>query len=208
MRRKMMVQAVVDQRGFLGLMVCVVFFACGIIAGTFSARNLDAANTHALQERMMGYMEQIRAETFVSPGFWSVLWTTGRDHLLVLFLGFSLLGVFCLPILSAVRGFYLSFSIATFIRAFGAGGVSVAFSLFGVGALFTVPAFFILVTYAFRASAEMGSAILSQGKLQAGKLYGSAYFIKVALCFLGILVAVLVELYVTPALVSWTSSFL
>lgn len=208
MKRKGIVQAGSDQRDFFGLMLCAVFFACGIIAGTLSARHLDAAGTHALYESMMGYMEQIRTGTYVSPGFLSVLWTAGRDHLLVLFLGFSLLGTLCLPILSGVRGFYLSFSIAAFIRTFGIGGVPAALSLFGVGALFTLPAFFVLAAQAFSASAQMGKAMFGTGTLQAGTLYGRVYLFRFMICFLGILAAVLVELSLTPILVSWTSLFL
>jgi len=204
----MLARGDLDQGGLFGLVTCAVFFACGIIAGTFSARRLDATGTHALYESMMGYMEQIRAGTYASPGFLPVLWTAGRDHLIVLFLGFSLLGVLCLPILSSVRGFYLSFSIAALIRAFGMGGVPVALSLFGVGALFTLPAFFTLTTQAFSASTQMGRAAFGLGTVQIGALYGRRYLVRLILCFLGVLAAVLIELYVTPALVSWTSSLL
>jgi len=208
MKRKMTYQMGSDRRGFLGLMVCGIFFACGIILGTVSARRLDALGTQVLYESMMGYMEQIRAGTYVSPGFLSVLWTAGRDHLLVLFLGFSLLGSLCLPILSGVRGFYLSFPIAAFIRAFGTGGVPVALSLFGVGALFTLPIFFVLTEQAFSASAEMGRMVLGVGNVQIGALYGRGFLRKLIFCSFGILAAVFVEIYLTPALVSWTSSFL
>jgi len=208
MKRNMAYQVGSDRRGCLGLMICGVFFACGIILGTVSARRLDGVSTQVLYESMMGYMEQIRTGTHLSPGFLSVLWTAGRDHLLVVFLGFSLLGSLCLPILSGVRGFYLSFSIATLIRAFGTGGVPVALSLFGVGALFTLPIFFILVSQAFSASAEMGRMMFGFGNVQVGTLYGRMFLRKLILCFLGILAAVFVEIYLTPALVSWTSSFL
>jgi len=197
-----------DQRGFLGLLICAVFFVCGIIVGTFSARRLDTAGTHALYESMVGYMEQVRAGIYISPGFFTVLWTTGRDHLIVLFLGFSLLGAFCLPVLSGVRGFYLSFSIAAFVRVFGMDGVPVALSLFGVGTLLTLPAFFILVTQAFSASAQMAKAVFGIGTLQVGLLYGRGYWLRLIVCFLGILAAVFIEIYLTPALVSWTSSFI
>ena len=208
MKRKMTYGASFDQHGVLGLLICAVCFACGIAAGTLSAQRLDGAGAYALRESMLSYMEQIRAGTYLSPGFLSVLWTTGRDHLIVVFLGFSLLGAFCLPILSGVRGFYLSFPVAAFIRVFGAEGLPVALSLFGVGALFTLPTFLVLATQAFSASAEMGRATLGGGVLQAELLYGRPYLQRLAICFLGILAAVLTELYLTPTLVSWTSSFL
>ena len=176
--------------------------------GTLSARSLDEAGTLALQLSMASYIDQITDGTFPVPGFWSTLWATGRSHLLVVFLGFSLFGVFCLPVAAGVRGFYLSFSIAAFIRAFGAGGWPVAFSLFGVGALITIPCFFILASQAFAASANLGKAALGGGRLQIGTLYGRDYLLRTGGCTVGILAAVLLELYLTPALVAWTSSFL
>jgi len=188
--------------------VCGVFFLVGIVIGTFSAGSLDEAGTLALRHSMAEYIEQITAGTHIAPGFLSALWVTGRVPLLVLFLGFSLLGSLCLPVVAGVRGFYLSFSIAAFIRAFGAGGWPLAFALFGTGALITVPCFFILASQAFAASAQMGRSALGAGNVRAGALYGRGYLLRTGLCTAGILLAVLVELYVTPALVAWTSSLL
>ena len=197
-----------ESDGFFGLMVCTIFFACGIIMGTFSARALDEKETWTLYQTLSGYIFQIADGTYVSPGFLSVLWSLGQYHLLALFLGFSLLGVLCLPILSGIRGFYLSFSIAAFIRAFGPEGWPVAFSLFGVGALITVPCFFLLVSQAFTASAQLGRGTLGGSGVFLGTLFHRGYILRAAICFLGILAAVLIEIYVTPILVSWTSSFL
>ena len=193
---------------FSGLMVCAIFFVSGIVIGTFSARTLDTAETWALYNSISGYLSQIADGTYISPGFLSVLWSTGRYHLLILFLGFSLLGVLCLPIVSGMRGFYLSFSIAAFLRAFGTEGWPVAFSLFGVGALITVPSFFLLASQSFTASAHLGRAVWGTSKVHARTLYHRGYLIRAAICFVGLLAAAAIELYVTPAFVVWTSSFL
>ncbi|MCL2587916.1 MAG: hypothetical protein FWD84_00730 [Oscillospiraceae bacterium] len=193
---------------FFGLLVCVIFFLSGVVVGTFSARTLSEAGTLALQTSMIGYIDQITMGTYVAPGFLQTLWVTGRVHLLVLFLGFSLLGAFCLPIVAGVRGFYLSFSIAAFIRAFGTGGWLLAFSLFGVVALITVPCFFLLVSQAFSSSANLGKSAIGTGKIQVRELYGRSFRVRTALCTLGMIAAVLVEIYLVPMLVVWTSSFI
>ena len=208
MNRKAVYKVTLDREELFGLLVCVIFFLSGGIVGTFSARSLDEAGTLALQLSMAGYIGQITEGMTIAPGFWSTLWVTGRDHLLVLFLGFSLLGALCLPLVAAVKGFYLSFSIAVFIRAFGTGGWPVAFALFGLGALITIPCFFILASQAFATSSNLGKTALGAGKLQAGTLYDRRYTTRIGFSALGILGAVLLELYLTPALVVWTSSFL
>ena len=208
MSRKVAHKSRPDKDELFGLMICTIFFACGIVVGTFSARVLDYAETLALYTSISGYINQIADATYVPPGFLSVLWATGRYHLLVLFLGSSLLGVLCLPVLSGIRGFYLSFSIAAFIRAFGPEGWPVAFALFGVGALITVPCFFLLVSQAFTSSARLGRGVLGPGRVHLRTLYHRGHIIRTAICFVGILAAVLLELYVTPFLVAWLSAFL
>jgi len=208
MNRKLLIRAGAADREFFGLALCLIFFACGILIGTISAGHLDAAEIIALQNSVSGYIAQIADGTYVPPTFWSVLWSLGKYPLLIVFLGFSLLGPFALPVLSGVRGFYLSFSVSAFTQAFGVEGWPVAFSLFGISALITIPCFFLLASQAFAASANLGRVLVGSDKIQAGTLYGSHYLMRGILCFLGILAAVFIELYVTPALVSWTSQVL
>jgi len=208
MNRNLLIRAGSADREFFGLALCLIFFACGILIGTISAGNLDAVEILALQNSVSGYIAQIADGTHMSPHFLSVLWSLGKYPLLVMFLGFSLLGALGLPVISGIRGFYLSFSISAFIQAFGVEGWPVAFSLFGISALITIPCFFLLASQAFLASADLGKALMGSGKIQAGTLYGSHYLMRTILCFHGILAAVFIEIYVTPALVSWTSQVL
>ena len=207
MKRKSAFQAETGEDAF-GLILCVIFFLGGVFIGTFTARALDDAGTWALYHSISGYIYQIADGTYVPPNFFSVLWSTGRYHFLVLFLGFSLLGVLCLPVVSGLQGFYLSFSIAAFIRAFGMEGWPMAFSLFGLGALITVPSFLLLASQAFSSSLQLGKAGLGAGKLYFGSLYSKGYFMRALLCLAGILAAVLLELYLTPSLVTWVESIL
>jgi len=208
MNRKVVHIARPGREEFFGLLVCVIFFLSGIVVGIFSASSLDEAGTLALQSSMAGYIDHITQGTHIAPGFLDTLWVTGRIHLLVLFLGFSLLGTLCLPLVAGVRGFYLSFSIAAFIRAFGTGGWPLAFALFGTGALITVPCFFLLASQAFSTSATLGKAALGMGQVRAGILCGQGDLMRTGICTVGILAAALLELYVTPQLVIWASSFL
>ncbi|MCL2827579.1 MAG: stage II sporulation protein M [Oscillospiraceae bacterium] len=205
MNRKLLIHTGTVDREFWGLALCLIFFACGILIGTISVGNLDTAEILALQSSMSRYIAQIADGTYSSPTFFSVFWSLGKYHLLVVFLGFSLLGILGLPVISGIRGFYLSFSISAFIQAFGVEGWPVAFSLFGTSALIAIPCFFLLASQSFSASATLGKALIGSDKLRAGTLYGSHYLVRTTLCFIGILAAVLIELYVTPALVSWTS---
>lgn len=196
------------QDEFYGLMICAICFVVGVVVGTFSARALDVAGAHEFRQSMSWHLSQIADGTHPVPGFLSVLWDTGRDFLLILLLGCSFLGVVGLPILAGVRGFYLSFSIAAFLRAFGSGGLLTAFSLFGVGALVTVPCFFLLAAQAFGASGRLGRMAFGDGRAGVEALFGRRYWMQAGIACLGLLVAVLLELYIAPFLVVWAGSFL
>ncbi|MCL2842533.1 MAG: hypothetical protein FWE28_03575 [Oscillospiraceae bacterium] len=202
------VHAAGTQDEFHGLILCAACFVVGVVVGTVSARTLDAAGAHELRQSMIWHLGQITDGSYPVPGFLAVLWDTGRDFLLVLLLGCSFLGVLGLPIVAGVRGFYLSFSIAAFLRAFGSGGLLTAFSLFGVGALVTVPCFFLLTSQAFEASGRLGRMALGDGRARTEPLFGRRYWLQTGIACFGLLVAVLLELYVTPLLVVWASSFL
>ena len=203
MRMERHSRAIPCGEAFLGMMVCLLAFACGVIIGSFSAAAIDTAETHALQLRISGYVSQIADGTYTAPGFLSVFWSISRYHLLVVFLGFSLLGVFALPIVAGVRGFYLSFSIAALIRAFGTGGFPLAFALFGASAIIAIPCFFVLATQAFSKSANLGKGVLGANKITLCMLYDRAYFAHAGICLIGLILAAAIELYITPLLLAW-----
>lgn len=195
---------------FFGLMVLVIFFLCGIVVGTLSASTLDDQSALALKSSMTQHLHQITNSTDASPGLVSVFWSLGRYQLFALFLSFSLLGVVCLPIVSGMKGFFLSFSIAAFIRIFGSSGLPVAFALFGTAALITIPCFFVLASQAFTISTRLGKSMMqrTQAKGLLRTLFPREDTLRIALCFVGVFIATLIERYLTPMLVSWTSSFL
>ena len=82
------------------------------------------------------------------PDFASALLDVFKYNILSIALGFSILGVFCIPALMALRGFFLSFSVSTVVRVIGGKGVTLALAIFGANTLITVPCFFILSVYA------------------------------------------------------------
>lgn len=61
-------------------------------------------------------------------------------------------GVFLLPALSALQGFFLSYSVACFAAALGRGGVKLALCAFGVRCAFILPCTFFLAAWGMRAA--------------------------------------------------------
>lgn len=111
-----------------------------------------------------------------APALASLVWDTVRWPLLALLLGFTALGLLGLPLLFAVRGFLLAFSIASFVRLFGGAGCLLALLVFGVSGALSVPVLFVLGVQGLLAARVLAGRVWGDGKNPPpyGKLYFSA----------------------------------
>lgn len=191
-----------------GLTICIVLFACGVVIGTFAAGYINEEIFSDLYNEISGYAGLVEEGSFRQPGVLSVIWSTCKYHLLVVFLGFSLLGPICIPLVSGIKGFFLSFSIAAVIKALGGGGWLVAIGLFGLGSIISLPCFFLLGSGAFKMSLGLFRSISGTSKSGISVLYGRRFLTRACLCVLALMAAVMIELYVTPYFLSMVSAFL
>ena len=116
------------------LAVLAVSFLLGALAGCLMSTFLSGDGLESLQSYLEAFLwEMDGAERLEGPALAGQLWSVLRWPLFALLLGFTALGVLGLPLLFAVRGFLLAYSIAAFVRAFGSAGCLLAFLVFGVG---------------------------------------------------------------------------
>ena len=85
------------------------------------------------------------------PVFMSVAWY----HLLAILFSFTMLGVALIPLVSAARGFTLSFTLAALVRLYASQGIAAGMALVGFTALLSVPIFFLVSVDAMCASGEL-----------------------------------------------------
>lgn len=183
------------------LVILSVSFLIGAIAGCLLAGGVAEAENGTLATYVEGYLAAARSGTLTAPHLLSVLWETMRWPLLTVLLAFTALGVIGIPVLFAVRGFLLSFAVASFVRVLGGAGSILAFLLFGLTGLLTVPVLFVLGAQGFTACRILASRLVGERR-RTGAPYGRGYFLRCALCF-GVLAAcVCLEQTVLPALLS------
>lgn len=103
--------------------------------------------------------------------------------------------MFLLPALSALQGFFLSYSVACFAAALGCGGVKLALCAFGVRCAFILPCTFFLAAWGMRAA----YARLRGPKKRRAPLTG-ADRTRLALCALLLAAGVFAELTAVPKL--------
>lgn len=124
--------------------------------------------------------------------FWDCLWDVGRWPLLVWLLGFAAPGRWMVPTVFMVRGFFLSYAVAGLSMA-TQGGVLLAFCLFGLGALVSLPVFFVLGSQSWEMAGQIRGrlfAVLSN--------YPKAYWIRSLAALAGILLCAVAEYYWLP----------
>ncbi len=126
-------------------------FALGALAGLFLARALLDGEFLLLSGWLESFQAGISTLTYGDISLWAVLWDALRWPLMVWLLGFTAHGVWMIPVMFALRGFFLCFSAAALSGA-AWGGFWLALLLLGGNGLVTLPVLFYLGVCGWRRS--------------------------------------------------------
>jgi len=184
----------------MALVVIAILFALGGFSGCLLAFRLEGGGMDALGDYLNVFLETAKQGGLRDPSLWELLWRVFRWPLLVLLFGFTALGLLAVPALSALRGFFLSFSIAAFARAYGAPGLRLAFFLMGISGAATLPAFFVLSVQSLIAAGRLAAASSGQGR--RGLPYDSDYFLRCGVCAAALGIGIFLERFLVPAWIS------
>lgn len=179
--------------------VSAFFFAGGLI-GCIAAAHVEGGGLDSLTAYLQGFLAAMGGEGAPAPAVLPLVWTALRWPLLAVLLGFTALGLVGVPLLFAVRGFLLAFSISAFVRMFGGAGGLLAFLLFGVTGLISVPVLFVLGVQSLTAARSLAGRFLGEGR--KGACYGKEYWVRCGWCAAALCVCILLEYLAVPALVS------
>ena len=168
------------------LIILSACFLAGGLTGCLLAAQVGGAGEASLNQYLEAFLLAAQEGAVDVPALWAQIWDTLRWPLFALLLGFTALGVLGLPVLFALRGFLLAFSIASFVRAFGGAGWLLASLVFGVGGVLSLPALF----------------VLGVQSIQGRVLWGRDCLVRCALCLGAVCVCILLERTVVPALLS------
>ncbi len=173
-------------------------FLCGVVAGTVVCSNLGSNS--GIGEYLDGYVALSSAKTDTGSLIGYAFFNAFKYHALIVIFGFSALGVVIVPVIVAVRGFFLSFAITSFIKVFGGNGFALALSALGAQSLIALPCLLILASQAFSMSASIMSSGL--GNKKASTLLTSSVAARIGVCFAALAVSALIEAFLTPLLIS------
>ena len=193
-----------DKAQFFGLLICGVLFLVGCIAGTFSSGFVN--DTGQLDRILTEYISFYINDSPVNLDFISAAFDAFKYPLAALFFGLSVLGVLLVPVLSAVRGFMLSYSISAIVRLLGGKGVWLALSVFGIRTLITIPCFFILNVYAYSCSSYIFRQSFSKNMKITASPFNRRAVIVCVICLLVLFASALIDTYLSPLLIGFAAS--
>lgn len=185
--------------GASALVVTAAFFALGGLAGGLTALRSGSAGMEAMGDYLDRFLASAQSGGLMLPGWGELLWHSLRWPLGALLLGFTAFGVFGIPALSSLRGFFLAFSVCAFARAYGRSGLTVAFLLLGLPGAVAVPAFLVLAAQSFSTALVFWRNRNSQGKRE-WPFYRDSVF-RCGVCAAAMGLSLLIERYLVPVLV-------
>ncbi|MDR0381083.1 MAG: stage II sporulation protein M [Oscillospiraceae bacterium] len=196
-----------EARSWPALIVLSALFLCGAVAGCLVAFRADEAAAETMREFLRGpLLAQDEPGTGILLG--RALYNAFKYHVAVFLLGFTMLGVGLIPLVAAVRGFFLSFAVAAFVQAFGPGGLWLAAGAFGAQALLTLPCLFLVSLRGIAASAALLSAATGPSRRPpAPGRFGAACFLPFALCSVVLCLSALFETFLTPHLLRFIAGY-
>lgn len=184
--------------GFAALFILCAAFLIGAVAGCILADRVGGDGASALVEYLERYLAGAMAGELEQPELGSLIWETVRWPLLLAALSVTPFGLLALPAAFLVRGFLLSFSVASFFRVLGPSGLAMGFVLFGLTGVISIPVLFVLGVQGFLLSGAIAGRLVGEGRKRL--LPNRTVLLRCGVCAALLCVCCFMEYHLVPAL--------
>lgn len=152
-RRRVGVWSLPSVRQVRGLMLMAGMFAVGAVLGCCWAVWMKESSSEALREYLQGFLSLPELQKGALP---ERLGKELRLPMLVVLLRFASLGALLIPPLCSVKGFLLSFSVASFVKSYGWRGELASLAVYAPSALLETAVLLYLSAECWEASLRLG----------------------------------------------------
>lgn len=173
---------------------CVVL---GVLIGHALACRSMSATGDELRRYFADYLALGAPRAFSLRALGEMLVCYFRAPLIVFLLGFSSVGLVLIPLVCVFQGFLLSFSLLCFALSLGRSGFPLLLALFGIRLAVVLPCTLVLGAAALGKARALLLLSLGGGRAK-GVTYGGAYWYRLAVCCVCLLLGALAELWLVP----------
>jgi uncharacterized membrane protein SpoIIM required for sporulation len=182
---------------YSGIALCASLFVCGCFMGASAA----GALTHeSLVEYLSGLSLTDEIGAVSAAVYFSRLLSACKYHIAAVFFGFCVVGVACIPVLAAVRGFFLCFTVSALTRIYGVDGVPLTLAMFATCVTITIPCFFVLSAQSFSSSLALLRTV-ARGGARGQSPYGARFFSRCAVCVPALAASALIDTLLLPRVI-------
>ena len=183
----------------LPLMVLAAFAVLGVLFGYVFALHSAQRTGGELERYLASFLSLGARQSFSAQALVETLVCYFCAPVIVFLLGFASIGVAAVPAVCAFQGFLLSFSLMSFALSLGRGYFPLLVALFGARVLAVLPCTLVLGAAAMETSRSLLLLSLGGGGKRARAVtYGSAYWYRLGVCCVCLLLAALAELWLVP----------
>ena len=180
------------------LLALSLFFAFGVFLGQAVFEYTTGSTAQELERYVSDFLLLEEAGELTSQAVFSTLVLYFRYPLLALLFGFTAFGVVLLPGLTTVFGFFLSFAVSCFTAAFGKEGTLLAFAVFGLRCMVSIPCYFLLAVPAWKSSVSLAGLYFGCGFRTTTLHLAPKPWRFIGMVGLVLLLGVCLDLYLTP----------
>ncbi|MGI5970295.1 MAG: stage II sporulation protein M [Oscillospiraceae bacterium] len=187
-----------EQESNINLAFLAFLFSIGLLAGVYAASFIEPESVQ-LQIHLTYVLSTAKPPSSFREYFLGAM-NLLKYQFAAILLGFSFLGAFLIPLLMVFRSFMLAYSFTAVIKAFGSSYVSMA--VFCVPIIFSIPAFFAASSVSFFTSIGLLRRVSTGMRTSPAELFSKRQLLIFVISTLVLIAGSVIDIYVTPALIS------
>lgn len=185
----------------VNIALMLVFLICGIVCGCLFAgcTSNDFGSSVKYEDLSNGALNY----SFLASYFNFIKYPA-----LFFFMGFTAVGIFFVPILVSVKGFFITVSISSLIKIWGIKGLYISLAVFGLQTMISIPVILFSSAFSFEFSKVFFNALRSKKNNVLPRHSGfGPYFMFYLIIVLILVLFALLDVLITPALFSLINNF-
>ena len=184
----------------VNIALMLVFLICGVVFGCLFAG--CTSNDFGLSVKYEDF-----ANGALNYSFFASYFNFIKYPALFFFMGFTAVGIFLVPILVSIKGFFVTVSICSVIKIWGIKGLYIALAVFGLQTMISIPVILFSSAFSFEFSKVFFNALRSKKSSVFLQHSGfGPYFVFFLIMALILVLFALLDVLITPALFSVVNS--